>query len=139
MRPHRRALHAFKLGALCRREPHAKVFTAPTSFCLGHCVQIDYFSDVAKSILEKLRAEIRREERAGVVDDPEEGLPPIVAEAIKLSRSLGGRVTVLEVESDSLTDDDEKALYEACIDSTTNDEETRTLYTGEGWRVEVWS
>jgi len=94
---------------------------------------------VAKSILEKLKAEIRREERAGVPDDPDEGLPPIVAEAIQLSRSLGGRVTVLEVESDSLTDDDEKALYEACIDSTTNDEETRTLYTGEGWRVEVWS
>jgi hypothetical protein len=94
---------------------------------------------VAKSILEKLKAEIRREERAGVPDDPEEGLTPIVAEAIKLSRSLGGRVTVLEVESDSLTDDDEKALYEACIDSTTNDEETQTLYTGEGWRVAVWS
>jgi hypothetical protein len=94
---------------------------------------------VAKSILERLKEEIRREERAGVVDDPDEGLTPIVAEAIKLSRSLGGRVTVLEVESDSLTDDDEKSLYAACIDSKSNDEETRVLYIGEGWRVEVWS
>lgn len=93
---------------------------------------------MAKSILEALKKEIAREERAGVID-PDEGLKPIVAEAIKLSRTLGGRVIVLEVESDGLTDDDEKALYVVCIDSTTNDDETQTLYTGDGWRVAVWS
>ncbi len=92
-----------------------------------------------KGILEDLKKEIAREQRAGVIDDPDEGLTPLVAEAIKLSRSLGGRVTVLEVEPDSLTYEDEQALYAACIDSSTNDAETRTLYTGDGWRVEVWS
>lgn len=94
---------------------------------------------MTKSIIETLRRAIAREERAGLVDDPDEGLTPLVADAIKLSRSLGGRVTVLEVESDSLTYEDEQALYAACIDSTQNDAETRTLYTGNGWRVEVWS
>ena len=91
-----------------------------------------------KSILEQLRKEIARDERAGVVDDPEEGLTPLVSEAIKLSRSLGDRVVVLEVQRDSITYEDEQALSAACIDWTTNDAETETLYTGDGWRVAVW-
>lgn len=63
-------------------------------------------------------------------------MTPLVSDAISESQATGKTVS-LDVQADSLTYEDEQALYAACTDAQTNDSETLTLYTGPGWSVQV--